>query len=261
MAHQSPEYIASTWGATPCDFGSNTGPEEVREQTRRIFREYFEPLGWHDSLMVNGLDPTGYGFCCGVWLPRKRKMTDSLRERWSRLAAHLAAANRLRHRLDSNRDEATRPETAEAILTPSGKLEHAADEAKSDEAREELTRATRTIDKSRGKLRKTDPDRAVAEWKGLIAARWTLLDHFETDGKRYLLARKNEAPIDGFASLTPRERQAIGFARLGHPNKLIAYEMGITASTVAVLLHTAARKLGVRSRAELLSVRPPNRDS
>jgi hypothetical protein len=92
-------------------------------------------------------------------------------------------------------------------------------EAKSGEARTQLGHGARAIDKARGRLRKSDPDRAIAEWRGLIAARWTLLDHFESDGKRYLLARQNEAARSGFATLTARERQAVGFASLGHSNK------------------------------------------
>jgi DNA-binding CsgD family transcriptional regulator len=52
--------------------------------------------------------------------------------------------------------------------------------------------------------------------------------------------------------LTAREAEALRLASLGHNNKSIAYEMGITASTVGVLLHHAARKLNARSRQELL---------
>jgi DNA-binding CsgD family transcriptional regulator len=41
-------------------------------------------------------------------------------------------------------------------------------------------------------------------------------------------------------------------AKLGHHNKLIAYELGIADSTVRVLITRAARKLGVRGREDLL---------
>lgn len=40
--------------------------------------------------------------------------------------------------------------------------------------------------------------------------------------------------------------------RGGHSNKLIAYELGIAASTVGVLLGRAASRLGVRTRKALL---------
>jgi DNA-binding NarL/FixJ family response regulator len=52
--------------------------------------------------------------------------------------------------------------------------------------------------------------------------------------------------------LTPRERQVAEFAAIGHSNKEIAYELGVSASTVGVLLMRAASKLGVASPADLV---------
>jgi len=52
--------------------------------------------------------------------------------------------------------------------------------------------------------------------------------------------------------LTLRERQVVGFASLGHSNKLIAYELGLKPSTIATHLSAAAKKLGLRSRLELI---------
>jgi two-component system response regulator FixJ len=53
--------------------------------------------------------------------------------------------------------------------------------------------------------------------------------------------------------LTGRERQVVAFASLGHTNKVIAYELGISPYTVGVFLYRAARKLRVASRKELLA--------
>ena len=44
-----------------------------------------------------------------------------------------------------------------------------------------------------------------------------------------------------------------GLPSAGVTNKVIAYEMGISASTVGVLLHRAARKLDCQTRGELLA--------
>jgi DNA-binding CsgD family transcriptional regulator len=104
------------------------------------------------------------------------------------------------------------------------------------------------VDRAKGRLGRRDPDRALAEWKGLVAARWTLVDLFDHDGKDYLVARKNDADTGGLDLLSPRERQAVGYASLGHSNKL-----GLSSSTVGVLLWRAASKLGARSRAELIA--------
>ena len=95
-------------------------------------------------------------------------------------------------------------------------------------------------------------DLTRSEWRALLAARWTLVDELERDGQRYLLVRRRVPPPKGLEALTPREREALALARRGHNNKSIAYEMGITASTVAVLLGRAAKRLGC-DRAELIA--------
>jgi DNA-binding CsgD family transcriptional regulator len=53
--------------------------------------------------------------------------------------------------------------------------------------------------------------------------------------------------------LTPREAQAVELASRGHSNKVIAFEMNVSPSTVGVLLFRASRKLRARTRAELIS--------
>jgi DNA-binding CsgD family transcriptional regulator len=102
-------------------------------------------------------------------------------------------------------------------------------------------------------MRVKEPEQAVDLWKGLVSGRWTLLDHFETDGTRYVVARRNEVRLTGLRALTERERQAVGYAALGHTNKLIAYEMGLSASTIGVLLHRAAKKLQTTTRGGLVA--------
>jgi DNA-binding CsgD family transcriptional regulator len=53
--------------------------------------------------------------------------------------------------------------------------------------------------------------------------------------------------------LSSRERQAMALLALEQTNKQIAFELGISASTVGVLLHRAAQKLGTRARSELIA--------
>ena len=174
-----------------------------------------------------------------------------LQARWTRVAVHLASAWRLRRSL---RDAGARSiDAAEAVLAPDGRVEHARDAARTKDARQALAHAARAIERGKSTRGKRNGDCAVAEWTGLVAARWSLVDHFESDGKRWLVARKNDVADVGQADLSPRELQAVAFAALGHSNKLIAYEMGIAAETVRVLLHRAARKLGARDRGELIT--------
>lgn len=250
LSSLSPEYVRETFAATPCALATEAGSAETRAQTRIAMKKHFGPLGWRDIFVVNGIDPTGRGVYVGVPVSRSVRPSAAVRTCWSRIAAHLATANRMRRRLEGLDSG---PDTADAVLTPLGRVEHLANDAKSAEARAHLVAGARAIEAARGTIRARDPASAVAEWRGLVVARWTLIEHFESDGKRYLVARRNEAMRRGCEDLAPRERQALGFASLGHSNKLIAYEMGISASTVSVLLHRAAKKLGTNSRAALIA--------
>jgi DNA-binding CsgD family transcriptional regulator len=97
----------------------------------------------------------------------------------------------------------------------------------------------------------------------LRRAHWMVVESYEVDGVRHLVAR--EETIDGVALLTDRERQAAACLAMGPSTKETAYALGITDVTVRVLLGRAAMKLGVRSRRELVehpevsALRPPPR--
>jgi DNA-binding CsgD family transcriptional regulator len=180
----------------------------------------------------------------------------------SRLATHIGAGLRLRRRLEAA-ERARRLDEAEAILTPSGKLEHAAGPAQAKGASQALASATRALDRARGRLRRADPDEAVALWRTLVSGRWSLIDHFDHDGRRYVVAHRNQM-LDArvtLAALSDRERQAAMLAALGHGNKLIAYELGVSLSAVASYLSRASTKLGASSRVGLIQILKSLRES
>ena len=95
--------------------------------------------------------------------------------------------------------------------------------------------------------------------KALVDAQWTLVDHHESGGKRYVLARENAPRPSGPPRLSLREQQVVALAALGRSNKLIAYELGLAHATIRVLMARAAGKLGVTRRADLLSRLKPAR--
>lgn len=57
-----------------------------------------------------------------------------------------------------------------------------------------------------------------------------------------------------FDSLTPRERQILVEVAQGKPNKLVAYDLNVTESTVKVHRHNAMAKMNLKSVAELTLV-------
>jgi DNA-binding CsgD family transcriptional regulator len=136
-----------------------------------------------------------------------------------------------------------------AVLSPGGRVQHAAADARAPNMLAALRDAARRIDRARSKAR-GDPSEALTLWQGLVAGRWSLVDRFETDGRRYVIARENQPHVGDPRALSLRERQVLAYSLLGHPLKLIAYELGLSVSAVSQERRRALRKLGAKSIAE-----------
>jgi DNA-binding NarL/FixJ family response regulator len=100
--------------------------------------------------------------------------------------------------------------------------------------------------------RHSKPRDAVEIWQAVVAGRWSLLEHFDSEGHRCFLTRQNLPHAPCARALSEREVRIVAHASRGHSNKHIAYELGLCSSTVAAQLTSAQRKLGVSSRETLL---------
>jgi len=243
MESMPPEYVRATWATVPCGTARGSGPVEAREQTRAALDHAYGGFGIRDIVVINGIDPTQQGVYIGTLVSQEAALTRRERSTWSRVAAHLVASYRLRR---------MRAEEPAAVITPAGKIEHAIEDARSTSARESLRTAALAIDRARTRRGNIDDEDAVEMWQALVSGRWTLVDRIDSDGRRYFVARKNDPDVACHHELTRRERQVVGFAALGHSNKLIAYELGLSISAVAVYLDVAMEKIGVSSRSELI---------
>jgi DNA-binding CsgD family transcriptional regulator len=220
-----------------------------------ILRGAFSLANVSDVLTLRCEDPSGRGCALSVTIPSARPLRSGEHATWARVMAHVLAGLRLKRRPPGPagplEDDAT-----DAVLTPAGRVEHAVGAARSRSARDRLALAGTNIERARGKVRRLDPSEALDLWLALVAGRWSLVDHFDSDGRRYLIARRNAPVVEAAEAscnlLPPRELQVVAYAALGHTNKLIAYELGLAASTVAVRLASAARKLRAASRLELI---------
>lgn len=197
-----------------------------------------------DMLAVNGTDPTLVGCILTANRPDSTPIEAGAQLFWQRLSAHIAAAYRLRRRLREQTKALV--DCADAVLTPDARLLHAAEQARATELLELLRSTARVQERLRVRKHRGDPD-AVGDWKAMVDARWSLVQHVENDGKRLILAHANESTKPE-PELSTREREVLAFAALGHSNKMIAYELGLAHSTVRVLLTRAATKLGARGR-------------
>lgn len=73
------------------------------------------------------------------------------------------------------------------------------------------------------------------------------------DQRRERSARAEEARIR-VEALTPREKDVLGGLVKGHPNKTIAYDLGISPRTVEIHRANVMRKLEVQSLSEALRI-------
>jgi len=207
--------------------------------------------GVADVLGAHAVDVEGHGVVlCGP-APARQSIDRVEARRWARVMVHLVSAMRLRRALDR------RAAREEAILAPDGRVVHAEGEARAQARRDALRAAARQIDRARSRRGRRAPGEALEAWKGLVEGRWTLVDRFESDGRRYFIARRNEPEPWPRRRLSLRERQVAAYAALGYPNKVIAYTLGLAPSTVSSHLRAAMQRLGARDRADLAALVPP----
>lgn len=228
----------STWGHSSC------GQATSFPGMDKLLPAFAHLGGARDTVAINARDTDGRGLWLGAPMRSTKRVDEGYLELYSRLSAHLTSAVRLRKQ---------KRRTPDAILSPDGGLVHATGDLVV-EHRDDLRSAVRAFDKARTKEARRDVELATRRWKPLVTAQWSLLDEFESDGKRFVVAIDNRPPRRGAqGDLSEREHQVLLQAELGHTNKEIAYELGLSAATVRVLMHRAAKKLGASSRADAIA--------
>ena len=198
-----------------------------------------------DALGVVARDANGDGFCACVGLDHVTTLSPRTSVLLNKLATHIGAADRLRRA-----ERSARLESAEAVFDARGKLVHALGRAQ--DRRDSLEDGRRRRHEAHNTTH--DIEKALEIWRGLVAGRWSLVDHFDTDGKRFLLAMKNTPTVDKRGDLSPRERRVCALAAMGHRDKEIAYMLGVSLASVTASIHRARVKLGVKTRSELARV-------
>ena len=138
-----------------------------------------------DVFVVGGQSGTGLGVAFGTLLKAERKTSAMERKRWPQIVAHLGAGLRLRSVARSLTFDSA---PVEAVLDPSGGMQHGRNDATATPAREKLREAVRRIECARTAGGRSDPDAAMDRWEALVDGRWSLVDRFDSDGKRFVVA-------------------------------------------------------------------------
>jgi DNA-binding NarL/FixJ family response regulator len=161
--------------------------------------------------------------------PSKVSLAPNLRDTWTRLAHHIAAAWRLRASLQ-------RLEPA-AILRTDGTIV--------DETGPEVVRARDALRSAILRREQVIRGKGDALWSALINGRWTLVDTFAASGGRYVVAYENPRETNPLRALTPTERSIVTHVLEGRSGKWIALELGLSETVVARRTRAALRVLGI----------------
>jgi DNA-binding NarL/FixJ family response regulator len=192
------------------------------------------------------------GECLGfsALLKERREPTALERKRWPQVAAHIGAGLRLRSKL---RDLSPESLTIEAVLDSQGRMQDGHGPATQKDSRESLREAVLRIERSRTSAGRSDPDAALDNWEALLDGRWSLVDRFDSDGRRYVVAIMNVPDHSDLRGLTARERQIGELVGLGRSTKQISYSLGVSFSAVTNCTSRIQEKLGLSSQVELVS--------
>ena len=222
-----------------------------------------EKTGYQDQLGILARDPNGAGIRITAPLSDVAELLPKSREHWQMIGAHIASAYRLRRALASARVSGRAgvnglPHNAEAVLDPrSLHVVDAVERARDESAVACLRRGARWIDRARSREGRQDPEEALRVWRALVCGRWSLVDWFDADERRFLLGIPNPPDVRDPRGLTEQECLVVEYAVHGDSNKLISYRLGLSQARVSKLLSSAMKKLGVKTRAQLSRRVPP----
>ncbi len=240
-----------------CPGSATTGSEHSRDRPEEL-AHYISHVDYcKDVLFLTAVDAKGVGVAIVAPLEDVTTLSPPDAQRWQMLAAHVEAGHRLRQGIavgDADREgNDALPHDAEAIFDAgSFRMTEAVGTARASTTAKRLRDAAVTVDRARGKMRNTDPDHALEIWKALVRGRWSMVDWFDTDGRRFVLAIPNSPGVTDPRGFSERESQVVTYAVLGHSNKMIAYRLGLSTSRVSTLLRSSMRKMGFRTRSQLV---------
>lgn len=225
-------YYPPSLVATQLEIAARLAP-----QTREFMKSYREGHGAVDGVGLIVHPEPGVAAALYAGYSRPVALSWHQRKALSQVALHVEAGYRLR----------LRPEVVKAVISPEGKVLHRERGAPETGL---LASRVRRIERSRLRKNRTDPE-ALALWRALVDGRVSVVER--TDGsQRHYLVVENAPTTQPLRALTPGEIDVVSYAARGLSSKLVAYALGISTPTVSAWLSSAARKIGLATRVELV---------
>jgi DNA-binding NarL/FixJ family response regulator len=229
----------------PRDFTATSFSEMVGGPAcARFLARFQRVVPTADAHALWGVD--GAGISLSIFSPRRDlRPPSAIEHRLARhVLPHVAAALRLRRSLTGLGLETP---SAEAVFEPNGRCLNAQGMGEPASARDVLRSAVLRMEGDRA--RASDEPESARE--ALLDGRWSLVDRFESDGRRFIVAYRNPPGVLDPRRLSRRERDVAARVAQGMSQATVASELGISASTVASVASAMVTKLGLGSTREL----------
>lgn len=220
------------------------------EMAYQVFRQEFEVDGVLDAagLIIPHAESRSFIF----FTSRQKELgavSERARPRWIELQNHIAAVYDLRHHLRRDAFQ----ETDAVWFNTRGKCVESGPVV-SDSIRDRLREAVQLRENAR--LGNTASKRVDLQtyWSNVLSGNWAIVDRFDSDGRRHIIALPVSKAGDNVRGLSDRERQIMDLLGDGLANKVIAYELGISTPAVASHLSHIYGKIGIRDRGAMVQL-------
>ncbi|MET0284951.1 MAG: LuxR C-terminal-related transcriptional regulator [Polyangiales bacterium] len=146
-------------------------------------------------------------------------------------------------------------QAADAVFETDGSALELNEETQDRDTRRMLSELVRAREQQDG-FTTLEQAEALSHWNELTGGGYVLLDHVDSDQRRYVVAYKLGDPTRPRPQTTLNERERLVLERilLGARNKTIANELGVSSAHITGISQRALAKIGARSTADLTRV-------
>jgi DNA-binding CsgD family transcriptional regulator len=139
------------------------------------------------------------------------------------------------------------------VLENDGKVAHAEGDARDAEVRASLTQHVRDVERGRARALRHDAEQASGAWTALVLGRYGVVERTDGGRREYHVIAHPEHVWSG-RELTSLEARVLELSARGMAGKVVAYSLGVSEAAVSGALGSAALKLGLASRNELVAL-------
>jgi DNA-binding CsgD family transcriptional regulator len=212
---------------------------ESTPHTNELVRQIRRSMGVEEAIGVVVHPEPGVALVLLDALPAPASVTRNERSVLTQLGLHLENAYRLRRR----------PAVARGRVRVGGRVDL---ERALDELGPALAAQAKDIESARRPARQRD-GAALDLWRALVGGRFSLVPEVENGSRSYLVV-ENPPRSQAMRALSRREASVLELAARGVTAKLVSYGLGLSPSQVSGAMRSAAAKVGVATRLDLVRV-------